>query len=272
MRFIFIEDGAEPPARWVTLAARRAAALALKATPSERAAYLKRNPSWGKLKRWLSELSDRKCWYCEGASRRAPFDVDHFRPKLATTVDRARLQDHEGYYWLAYSWTNFRLSCQDCNRPEKDESGVLRGKSNEFPLKDEAPRCFVSSQDTNSEEPRFLDPCCESDVGLLAHPLDGEVKPVFPEGTWEYQRARYTIDTLRFNSPEVPQEKRRCWQILAIVIRSAGDNPDEDTKNLLQHHASRAREYSSFFRAAIGTHRDKAWIEEILETSSERAA
>lgn len=262
MRFVQVPLPSHLPKRWLTIAAARIAAVGACPTHDIRSTYIKKHTSWGQLKKWLSQVSHYKCWYCEAKSNRAPFDVDHFRPKLGITVDGVELAGHGGYYWLAYEWRNFRLSCQRCNRPEKDEADVLHGKANEFPVRDEAHRCTLPAALLTTEEPRLLDPCNEADCELLAHGIDGEVKPLALTGTWDNQRARYTIDRLGFNDWNTPETKKNSWRLLDDLIRLAGHQPAVVAH--LQEHLSTDHEYSSFFRSAIGTHRDKAWVEALL--------
>jgi uncharacterized protein (TIGR02646 family) len=231
-------------------------------TDEARAEYLRKHTSWSVLKVWLGGFSAQKCWYCEATSARAPLDVDHFRPKLRVTVDRAALLGHSGYRWLAYEWTNFRLCCQACNRPEKDARGTLFGKANEFPLQDEQRRCHQAADPLANEQPRLLDPCIEADCALLVHAIDGEVKPAAPPATWEHHRARYTIDLLGFNLPPVPKDKRERWQLLSILIEKVGGT--DQVKSAIAAHIKPDHEYASFFHSAISTHRDKAWVDALL--------
>ena len=69
----------------------------------------------------LDKLYNNKCAYCEqkipeGYSAR----IDHFRPK-----NRIKgVENHKGYYWLGYEWTNLLPTCEKCNIK----------KSNKFPL------------------------------------------------------------------------------------------------------------------------------------------
>lgn len=266
MRFIAIPLPPNLPARWPKIYTGRITAVGAFATHAQRSTYIKKHASWGVLKKWLARASEAKCWYCEAKSARAPFDVDHFRPKLGVTVDGLELASHDGYYWLAYEWSNFRLSCQRCNRPEKDDSGTLRGKANEFPVRDEAQRCTLPANSLDAELPRLLDPCVEADCELLAHGLDGEVKPVANSGTWEYHRARYTIDRLGFNEWHTPEAKKIPWQRIDQLIRLAEMQPTvvPVIQQHLQEYLDQGQEYASFFRSAIGTHRDKAWVEVLL--------
>ncbi|MBP4047757.1 hypothetical protein [Chromobacterium violaceum] len=262
MRFIQIPLPQNFPKRWPTVYASRMARVNAFGTHTDRADYIKKNGSWGLLKKWLANVSGDKCWYCEAKSTRAPFDVDHFRPKLGVTVDGVKLAGHNGYHWLAYEWWNFRLSCQRCNRPENDDVDVLYGKANEFPIRDEVHRCMGPAGQLDAESPRLLDPCVQADCELLAHGIDGEVKPNAQHGSWEYDRARYTIEQLGFNEWNTPEAKKNSWRILDDLIRLAGNQPTVLTH--LREHLSVDHEYSSFFRSAIGTHRDKAWVENLL--------
>lgn len=262
MKYVQIPLHPNLPTRWPGIYRARLAAVDTFANHELRSAYIKNNGSWVLLKKWLANASRQKCWYCEAKSIRAPLDVDHFRPKLGITADGIKLVGHTGYYWLAYEWWNFRLSCQRCNRKENDDNNVLYGKANEFPIQDELNRCHFPADLLTNESPRLLDPCVLTDCGLLADGIDGEVKPAAPMGTWEYQRARYTIDRLGFNEWNTPEAKKNHWRLLDDLIRLAGNQPLVVTH--LQEHLTDDHEYSSFFRSAIGTHRDKNWVEAIL--------
>ncbi|MCK7596190.1 hypothetical protein M0G74_02785 [Microbulbifer sp. CAU 1566] len=264
MRFIEVPLPPHFPKRWPTVYAARFATVSTLGTHTDRANYIKKSGSWVLLKKWLSNTSGHKCWYCESKSTRAPFDVDHFRPKLGITVDGEKLTGHNGYYWLAYEWWNFRLSCQRCNRPEKDDTETLHGKANEFPILNEAQRCAIPTGALNAELPRLLDPCVKEDGELLAHGIDGEVKPAAIADTWEFQRARYTIELLGFNKWNTPEDKRSRWQTLATLLNLVGDTESAAVSEELKKYISSDQEYSSFFRSAIGTHREKTWVEALL--------
>lgn len=264
MRFILIPSPPDLPKKWNLVYKARVMAIDALATQALRSEYIKKHGSWGLLKKWLANTSGHKCWYCEAKSSRAPFDVDHYRPKLGITVDDVNIVGHDGYYWLAYEWSNFRLSCQRCNRPEQDHTGTLHGKANEFPIQDEEHRCLVPANPLGAESPRLLDPCVQADCALLAHGLDGEVKPAASADTWEYRRADYTIRRLGFNKWATPENKRNQWQTLATLLLIAGNNANQDVIAELKRHLSWDHEYSSFFRSAIGTHREKAWVDALL--------
>jgi uncharacterized protein (TIGR02646 family) len=264
MRFVDVGLAPTLPARWQALQQRRAVALNGLSVPESRA-FVKTYSGWTSLKKWLSDISFGKCWYCERRSPLAEMDVDHFRPKLDLTVDRVVVATHGGYWWLAYDWHNYRLSCQRCNRPNSDEVKILRGKWNEFPVRLEAHRAHSPTDPLGAEEPQILDPCVVHDTELLDHYLDGEVHPRAAQGTWEWKRARYTIDLLNLCDPQTAEDKRSEWQKLDLLIRCTLDAAGRaELEDILTRSLSARSEYATFLRSAIATHRDKEWIEALL--------
>ncbi len=186
------------------------------------------------------------------------------------------INNHEGYYWLAYDWINFRLSCVHCNRPNKSNStGVLFGKSNEFAIRDESYRANSPIDDVALEEPKLLDPCVKSDTQLLAHLINGEIHPAKKKDSdpWLFERARYTIDVLGFNKPgeigeaEGPVEyKRKQLDEVMLLIELADSIPAKrpDVQQRLKERLKTETEYSCFFRSAISAYRTKSWIAAVL--------
>jgi len=92
---------------------------------------------WGEFKRHWSKAQFGKCGYCEcQISGFQHGDIDHFRPKAGLhglPKDRRHLGKEDpdltsaegrkldrlcdkGYWWLAYEWSNYVLSCQSCNQ------------------------------------------------------------------------------------------------------------------------------------------------------------
>lgn len=256
----YIELVGPIPPRKQTALNNRIVEVNSKPTIIEKKEYIKRTNTWGLLKKWLSELSYGKCWYCESSSERAAADVDHFRPKAGVTCDRKELANHDGYYWLAYDWSNFRYSCQRCNRSEKDGDSLF-GKINEFSLSDENLRNY-SPTCANQEISKLLDPCASNDPDLLAHLINGNIHPANDSGE-AHERAEYTCRILGLNSYGVPKKKRDAWEPISILIEELGEN--ERVKAILRNKLNSIEtEYSSFFKAAISGYRDKDWINELL--------
>jgi hypothetical protein len=113
-------------------------------------------------------MSD-KCWYCEAKETRSDMPVDHFRPKNSV----AECKEHEGYWWLAFNWENYRFSCTYCNsrRVDVETDG---GKQDHFPLLNPDDRVFDENGDINIERPVLIDPCDMDDVKLLVYHANGQ--------------------------------------------------------------------------------------------------
>lgn len=95
---------------------------------------------WGDYKEIFSAAQQRRCGYCETTVMAGQDgDVEHYAPKSLVTqlgnsgVEHSgnrlsgrqfiRPEDEEeriGYWWLAYDWENYLLSCAHCNRKWKN--------------------------------------------------------------------------------------------------------------------------------------------------------
>lgn len=125
-------------------------------------------PAWQTYKGPFASAQHGKCAYCEALVLATGVgDVEHFRPKAEISElgedpatwgrERPELANVEGrqtrkisdraYWWLAYSWDNWLLACDRCNRPWK---GTL------FPVA-ESPRRLPPAPDVE-ETPLVVDP------------------------------------------------------------------------------------------------------------------
>ena len=90
---------------------------------------------WKAVKEQLFAESNNKCAYCEATTKIvSPGDVEHFRPKSK-------------YWWLAYCYDNYLVSCSVCNSTFK---------GNKFPLLDES-KALVSPNITASSTKAEVD-------------------------------------------------------------------------------------------------------------------
>ncbi len=166
----------------------------------------------------LKNIYHSKCSYCESFTS-SP-EIEHYRPKKQ--VKGIARKDHNGYYWLAYEWSNLLLACHDCNR-----NGV---KGNHFPI--EGVRVFepnlengkidVSANKFESdylqkEQALFLNPEAENFNPFRYFKFDktGLFEPNPDEGTYEYRQAKTTIDIVDFNGDRLYSNVRKK-QISAI--------------------------------------------------------
>ena len=152
---------------------------AVKAVPdNQKSSEVKKySKIWSELKHELSKVMHGKCWYTESPQTGTDCDVDHFRPK--NSVKNAKkvdsIENHPGYWWLAFDPSNYRYSCIVANRARRDiETGIVGGKADEFPLLDEGKRVWCFGISCIDEQPLLLDPCVPADVGLIAFAENGE--------------------------------------------------------------------------------------------------
>lgn len=132
-------------------------------------------PKWSGFKDAFSKAQYGRCAYCEVSVIGAQHgDVEHYYPKAQLQAlhddpstwgrEKPYLSNVEGrqtkvlcdtgYWWLAYEWSNYLLSCLVCNEYWK---GAI------FPVED---------------DPRKLPPCTEvAEVALLLNPFE-DIEPV----------------------------------------------------------------------------------------------
>lgn len=127
---------------------------------------------WGKYKSFFMKAQFRKCGYCEAYV--ADYgDIEHYRPKSIVQeikqegVELTNLHNVRGrkftqvckygYWWLAYDWNNYLLSCKLCNQPWKKalfpisgERPASPGNNPKFP--------YVSPDENTPEVPLLINP------------------------------------------------------------------------------------------------------------------
>ena len=155
---------------------------------------------WGELKPWLIALSGGKCWFSETRDLYSHYDVEHFRPKKsAKSLDGA---DRDGYWWLAFSYMNFRLCGNVGNRK----------KGGWFPLQAGSICSSFDNQCHDMEVPYFLDPIDIEDVKLVAFDEEGNLIPNPSASAWETERVEQTALRLKLNEhDQLPEERRKIW-------------------------------------------------------------
>src|SRR5689334_14548604 len=123
MRHISIA-GKKPDDAW--LAKAEALLTELQQAPDRAARNLiidQRAALWGELKEWLLTLSHQKCWFSEAKDCFNHWHVEHFRPKKS--AKDADGTEYDGYWWLAFNWTNFRI-CGSVGNAKKGTFFPLR--------------------------------------------------------------------------------------------------------------------------------------------------
>jgi|GEM_PF-486621 len=169
-------------------------------------------------------LSYQKCWYCESIEDRSYMPVDHFRPKAGIS----ECDDHEGYWWLAFDWRNYRYCCTFCNSYTSGENSS-GGKQNHFPILNPPDWVRDETGDLTCERPVLLDPCDPDDPMLITFHENGFPREVNqdPHST-EYKRANVSIGICHLHHDKAVKSRKR----IAINIR----NLVEEIDNLLAGH------------------------------------
>jgi hypothetical protein len=168
---------------------------------------------WSIFKDELKKISYNKCWYSETRNPYSYLHVDHFRPKKRVEdIYEIAIKIRDGYWWLVFDYTNFRLSGSVGNSKKSDHFAVKHNK--------------VESKGSISDEVYyFLDPTVKEDVALLNFDNEGKAVPSVPEkfGKWNFDRAKYSIDFMDLNYGELKDERKLKWQEVSILINNVND-------------------------------------------------
>lgn len=254
---------------------------ARKAAISEGLRQNARQTIWRDLNPYLAALKKEQCWYSESRNPTADKNVDHFRPKGRVEED----DTHEGYWWLAFSWRNYRYASQWCNQRRVDDVNDTRGgKWDRFPLFPNSFRARQEQDDIELEDTQLLDPIDPEDWKLLTFRSDGYPTPSKQEGSREYERAAVSIEVYHLHCKQLVDDRRALAGTIQRLIqelerlRPKIDDPKiravyKSIEIRLLRAIHPASEYSSaalaYARAEIYTieHRHQIkrdWLEEIL--------
>ena len=254
------------------------------------AIFAKYSDLWSDAKEHYRDLSCDKCWYCETRTHRIPGDIDHYRPKGNVAEANG---EHQGYWWLAFDWRNWRFACRYCNSRFTDlETGIVCGKGDSFPLlhgetyriKDASE--YEDSEDLLREDPLLLDPTEPGDAELLTFTREGHPDSIEKnEESVNYKRVKKSIELYHLDHSRLVRERKkiflqvhrhvhdyqrfqRKWEV--EQDRSAQILARRALKTLGLMIAQKA-EYSMAARAYLKEYRENnpewAWIDQLLTSS-----
>jgi len=255
-----------------------------KLKPTERAAYWKVNNYWGKLYSALSKLSENKCWYSESLENSCEFEIEHYRPKAKSIDENKKIIRDDGYWWLSYSWKNYRLAGSLVNKLRKDrftENNDVYGKGNFFPLEENSPIATPEDKYCKLERALLLDPIKPRDCILISFDKNGEVYPSYSEeNTVQNKRAVLSIKYYGLDHTPIKRGRKMIWdkceQIVDIAnnfIRTYMDNDvkrEETIDNCYYELAilsSNKQPYSMVVRSFVKTkakENNYEWLEDAL--------
>lgn len=149
----------------------------------------------------LWQLHLGKCCYCERKRAiRRESDIEHYRPKTMVTGEN----DHPGYWWLAYDWTNYLFSCKPCNQTHK---------KNHFPLLPGSIRASGPSNDVGMERPVLLNPIDDDPERCISYDWTSKIY-VKALGADDDNRGSETIKILGLNDPHLMEERAEILSLL----------------------------------------------------------
>ena len=167
----------------------------------------------------LYAMHGPSCAYCQDLLTRGDRgDVEHFRPKKNVTEN----PQHGGYWWLAYRFDNYLLSCIPCNRTLK---------RSHFPVADNGHITYAGRADLSGEKRLLLDPCRDKVEDLMIldpHDRLCRVMPAPRIRGLNRQRVETTIDIFRLNKDDRLYKSRR--NTVREVLKALAAGQDEQVR------------------------------------------
>lgn len=195
----------------------------------------------------LWKMHRGKCCYCERKrDMKRETDVEHFRPKAEITD----YPDHPGYWWLAYDWENYLLSCKTCNQGHK---------KNHFPLIDNSP-VYGPDDDLTEERPFLVNPAKESPEEFIGFDC-GTVLGIYAKaiGLDDEGQGRRTIELLGLNKGTLPGQRAELVNTLMLIVETmytvirqgteSSIRQTADLADLIKENTSAGKEFAGFRRA-----------------------
>jgi uncharacterized protein (TIGR02646 family) len=197
----------DPSDEWMANALALYSEMLNSASTEERNSVIDGNHKvWKALKADLKLLSYGKCWFSEAREIYSHYHVDHFRPKKKVNGEFGTV-DRDGYWWLTFDYTNFRLVGSVGNTK----------KGNFFAVKSN--QALSPDYDCDDEVIYLLDPTRKNDYKKITFDEEGKVIPTNPnEKQWDHIRAKYTIEKMELDFPDLEQERQRKWKNTKLLI------------------------------------------------------
>ena len=164
----------------------------------------------------LLAMQGQVCAYCQGVLSHSDLgDVEHFRPKSK-------------YWWLAYTFRNYFLTCSRCNRTYK---------RSEFPVHGRQKPALTPDLNLQSEKRLFIEPTEDpiKDWFVLKEEQDLffiEPSSKLGKNSLEARRVKKTIELLKLNElVEVVTDRTNAFFETIEVAEAikAGDASQKDT-------------------------------------------
>lgn len=217
---------------------------------------------WNNYLEKLWELGNFKCWYSEKHISLKEAIIEHYRPKgRLVGISREPINKHEGYWWLAFHWENFRVSYSVPNeRSENKKTGLQCGKGSYFPIKEPNNRqvypfsCIfdkVVKLDCSAEEPLLLDPTKSNDVILITFTKEGKVTYAPKISDENKIRVDKSIELLSLDEGTLVDERKEKWEEVRTYVRYLNDALMEYQSNPTNRNLEEVSKYKDSITKAI---------------------
>ena len=167
----------------------------------------------------LYAMQGRVCAYCGADIEETGIDVEHFRPKGKVDGDKT----FGGYWWLAYSFQNYLLSCTICNQ---------KNKRTVFPVRPGTTRAAVDG-DLKAEAAILLEPTLD-DVERMIYfdwtQTSGRLGSRSGIPAEERARVESSLELFRVNR-KASQRKRRI-KLQQFVISKLDERDFDEVRGL----------------------------------------
>lgn len=217
---------------------------------------------WREFYDLLPDNLKKKCWYCEIDDIRADMPVDHFRPK--NKVDEE--VEHDGYWWLAFDWDNYRCACTFCNSRRNFEE-TQGGKGCRFPLANPKSRAFKPEDGEllKAEQPDFLDPFNPDDEKLLWFDNDGLPEPIAGANEDQVGKVENSIDIFHLDEGRIVRARNKIRIEIDEHVKKIRENDGVlDAKMTLKRMVRDSERLSRAAVVYLRVHRDLPEVKEIL--------
>lgn len=191
-----------PPADWVAEAEAVTQQLRNAADEGARETIITANEGlWrdDRIRNWLLGQFNNKCWYSEAQDSVSSIHVDHYRPKGRIKQELGAVPER-GYWWLAFTWDNYRICGQLLNVKKGDLFPIIEGA-----------RCTADNPvSLQLEAPTLIDPLSDQ-TRLISYDKDEDACiAVVAAGIAEpdITRAEKTIEIMGLNLRQRLNEKR----------------------------------------------------------------
>lgn len=154
-----------------------------------------------KVKKELNDIYGNKCAYCESLLEISGYKrIDHYRPKeKIKDIHGNKLNNHKGYFWLAYEWSNLVPCCEICNGAKSDYFPLLEVESRVSDFHIDIPFPTIPPDDDWKEYWQSWRECWNP----MAYPLSNEKRLLLNPELDEVEKYFYYMIDGRIQSDEI---------------------------------------------------------------------